>query len=152
MDRATAHAVEALVAAGLLQHTERAARPLLPEDAAGASIPRLTPEQREQASDFVQKLANRLKAARLLHEGGCAEDAVMPLQQALLPAASALSIIHHLQPPATGDAVLQEPWLALWPENARDALRAFHESNPASAVEPLLVALEDAAALVRKKM
>ena len=86
LDRSTLEALDALQAAGLVQRSERASRPLdgiaAPPHANGA----LTAEQKHQIAALLPKLEHRHRVAKALVAAELHEDALPPLLSALLHA------------------------------------------------------------------
>jgi hypothetical protein len=111
IDRATHEALERLIAAGLIAPISRAARPLHPV----ADIPAPLSAEELGKSRAQRDLATRkLKMARLLAEGGMADEARPPLLDAALALGRALAVEARLPEPGTLDEALLPPLAAAW--------------------------------------
>jgi superfamily II DNA or RNA helicase len=138
LDRATHEALERLIAAGLIAPVSRAARPLHP--VAETPAP-LTPGELAQAKTHRDLAARKLKMARLLADGGMAEEARPPLTEAAFAVSRALAVENRLPGPAElGDALLP-PLAAAWGASAA-VLRDF-VNQPAADGVALMHALDD---------
>ena len=111
LDRATHEALERLIAAGLIAPVSRASRPLHP--VAETSSP-LSAEELARAKMFRDLAARKLKMARLLADGGLADEARTPVLDAALALSRALAVENHLPEPDAFDAVLQPPLATIW--------------------------------------
>lgn len=131
MDRSTVEVLESLQAAGLIQRSERASRPLDGVTPALSPSSELSETQKQQIADLLPKLEHRHKVARALLAAELHEDAAPPLTTAMLHACSILAVRHGLPLPADENAMTARPWLALWSVPARDVL-----TGPASASDP----------------
>ena len=131
MDRSTVEILESLQAAGLIQRSERASRPLDGITPALAPSSELSEAQKQQIADLLPKLEHRHKVAKTLLAAELHEDAAPPLTTAMLHACSILAVRHGLPLPADENAMAARPWLALWTESAREAL-----TGPASTSDP----------------
>ena len=129
IDLATFEALERLKAAGLIQSTMRAARPLFPIEQAPAPPP-LSAEERAQAEAHRQQAARRLKMGRLLCEGELLDEGRAALRESAHAFGRALAVEQRLpEPPALDDALLP-PLSHAWGESA-PLLRRF-EAEPAT--------------------
>jgi len=136
IDRATDEAIERLIAAGLISRTTRASRPLLPGEEA-VSPPPLSAEEQARAKGHRELAGRKLKMARLLGEGGLAEEARAALLEAIHPLGRALAIEARLPEPPTLDDTLLPPLSHGW-KDALPVLRAF----AADAAQPWQPALD----------
>ena len=130
MDRSTMETLESLQAAGLIQRSERASRPLDGTAAVLTPAAELSEAQKQQIADLLPKLEHRHKVAKALLAAELPEDAAPPLTTAMFHACSILAVRHGLPLPADEYAMATRPWLALWSEPARAALL-----GPASAAD-----------------
>lgn len=123
LDRATVEALAALQAAGLIQRSERASRPLegIIADATTAAAA-LSEQQKQQIADLLPRLEHRHKVASALMTAGLHEDALPSLTAALQHACSIRSVGRGLPLPAEENDMTIRPWLELWPEAVRQAL------------------------------
>lgn len=111
LDRATHEALERLVAVGLIAPVSRAARPLHPV----AEIPApLSAEELARAGAHRDLATRKLKMARLLTDGGMADEARAPLLEAGLALSRALAVETRVPEPGTLNDVLSSPLLAAW--------------------------------------
>jgi len=137
LDRVPVDALAALQAAGLIQRSERASRPLDGSIAAPATSASLSERQRQQISDILPKLEHRHKVAKTLFAAELHEDALPHQTAALLHACSILAVQRGLPLPTEEKALTMRPWLELWSEAARQAVTSL-----TSAPEPgMLTAL-----------
>lgn len=127
IDRATHEALERLMAAGLIQSTTRARRPLWPNPEPAVLQP-LSAEERAQAARHRAQAARKLKMARLLGDGGMAEEARVPLLEATHALAKALAIESRLPEPEALKDIFLPPLSSVWKE-ASPLLRTFHEGE-----------------------
>ena len=111
LDRATHEALERLIAAGLIAPVSRAARPLHP--VAETPAP-LTAEELARAKAHRELAARKLKMARLLTDGGMAEEAREPLLAAALAIGCALAVENRLPEPGSLADVFLPPLAAAW--------------------------------------
>jgi hypothetical protein len=111
LDRATHEALERLIAAGLIAPVSRAARPLHP---VAETPPPLGAEELAKAKTHRDLAARKLKMARLLAEGGMADEARTPFLDAALALSRALAVEHRLPEPAAIEDALQPPLAAVW--------------------------------------
>ena len=115
LDRTTHEALERLIAAGLIAPVTRALRPLHPVPEA----PRpLSAEELARAQAHRDLAARRLKMARLLADGGLAEEARPPLLDAALALARALAVETRRSEPASPDEAVLPPLAAAWGAHA----------------------------------
>ncbi len=124
LDRATLTAIEALQAAGLIQRSERASRPL---DGSTETTPRvmaLTEEEKLRIADIAPKLAHRLKVAKALIAADLRTDAAPPLVEAFVHACEILSVRNRVAPPQSHQDLTLRPWVELWSDATREALRS----------------------------
>jgi hypothetical protein len=138
IDRATDEAIERLIAAGLISRTTRASRPLLPVEEA-VSPPPLSDEEQARAKAHRELAARKLKMARLLGEGGLAEEARAALLEAVHPLGRALAIEARLPEPPTLDDALLPPLSHCWKE-ALPLLRSY-AADAEKPWEPVLESL-----------
>jgi superfamily II DNA or RNA helicase len=111
LDRATHEALERLIAAGLVAPVSRAARPLHP--AVETRAP-LSAEENDRARSHRDVAARKLKMARLLADGGMAEEARSPLLEAALALTRGLAIENRLPEPGAIEDAFQPPLAAVW--------------------------------------
>lgn len=124
VDRATDEALQRLIEAGLVSKTTRATRSLWPEEGAGTASSPLSDAEREKAAAHRQQAARKLKMARLLGEGGLAEEARAALLEAVHPLACALATENRLPMPADMQQALMPPLSVCW-KDALATLRQF---------------------------
>jgi hypothetical protein len=124
VDRATHDALERLASAGLLTLTTRGNRPLFPEPESLVAPPPLSAEERAKAGAHRAHAARKLKMARLLGDGGLADEARGPLLEAALMLARALAVEGRLPEPASLEDALLPPLSHGWKE-LLPALRGF---------------------------
>jgi hypothetical protein len=124
IDRATHEALERLAAAGLIAITTRASRPLAPGPDGADAPPPLSPAERAQADTHRAQATRKLKMARLLGEGGLAEEGRGPLLEATLAFGRALAIEARLPEPGSLEEALRAPLSHCW-KDALAPLRAF---------------------------
>jgi len=140
IDRATDEALKRMETAGLIAPTSRGSRLLFPvEEHAPASAP-LTAEEREKAGAHRSHAIRKLRAARLLGDGGLAEEARQALHETTLSLARAFAVENRLLEPAEAKDAIIPPLAQGW----GDALPAFHRflSNPSSDWKPVANILE----------
>jgi superfamily II DNA or RNA helicase len=121
LDRATHEALERLIAAGLIAPISRAARPLHP--VAETPTP-LSAEELTRAQAHRAVAARKHKMARLLADGGMADEARLPLLDAALALARALAVETRLPEPGSLDEAVVPPLAAAWGVHA-SAVREF---------------------------
>jgi len=123
MDRATDDALRRLITAGLIAPLHRAGRRLNP----GAEEPvALTDEERARVNSYRAVAARKLKMARLLTDGGFAEEAREPLLDSAGALAFALAVERRLPEPGSAEDSLLPPTNVVWNGND-DTLRQFVE-------------------------
>lgn len=137
LDRATHEALERLMAAGLIAPVSRAARPLHP--VAETPTP-LSAEERARAHNYRELATRKLKMARLLTDGGMAEEARPPLLDAALSVGRALAVEQRLPVPDALEDLHQPPLAGAWGVSIA-VLRDF-ASRPAADGNPLADALD----------
>lgn len=115
LDRATHDALERLIAAGLIAPISRAARPLHP--VAEAPTP-LSAEELARAKTHRDLATHKLKMARLLADGGLADEARPPLLDAALALSRALAVESRLPEPGLLNDALLPPLAAAWGTHA----------------------------------
>lgn len=115
VDRATHEALERLIAAGLVAPVTRATRPLHPS--AKTPLP-LSTEESAQVQTHRERATRKLKMARLLVDGGLADEARAPLLEAALALARSLAIEARLPEPGTLEEALRPPWFSAWGSHA----------------------------------
>jgi len=123
LDRATHEALERLIAAGLIAPVSRAARPLHPVVESPAP---LSTQELARARTHRDLAARKLKMARLLTDGGMADEARTPLLDAALALSRALAVETRVPEPGTLDDFLSPPLAAAWGRHAiviRDFLK-----------------------------
>lgn len=130
IDRATDAALERLIAAGLVQRTTRASRPLFPAGEAGGPPP-LSAAEREQIAAHRAQAERKLKMARLLGEGGLTEEARPALLEAALLLGRALAVERRVPVPDTCEDTLLPPLSHAWGETL-PVLRGFAADANAS--------------------
>ncbi|CAN5897481.1 hypothetical protein BH11VER1_BH11VER1_30870 [soil metagenome] len=123
LDRATVTALEALQAAGLIQRSERARRPLDGSEPTALTPLGLTDAEKQHIADIKPKLNHRLKVAKALIAAELREDACAPLSEALCHACEILSVKNRVSPPKSKDDTVIHPWIQLWSAPIREALR-----------------------------
>ena len=111
LDRATHDALERLIAAGLIAPVSRAARPLHP--IAETPTP-LSAAERARAQAHRDLATRKLKMARLLADGGMADEARTPLLDAALALSRGLAVENRLPEPGAIEAALEPPLAAAW--------------------------------------
>jgi hypothetical protein len=136
LDRATHEALERLIAAGLIASVSRAARPLHP--VAETPAP-LTAEELARAKEQRDLAARKLKMARLLADGGMADEARGPLLEAALTVSRALAVENRLPEPGVLEDAFLPPLAAAWGASVV-SLRDFM-SQPSASGEALIQAL-----------
>ena len=106
-------ALEVMQAAGLIQRSECASRPL--DGVTPHLVPssKLSEAQKQQIVDLLPKLEHRHKVAKTLLAAELHEDAAPPLFTAMLHACSILAVRHGLPMPADENSMAARPWLAL---------------------------------------
>ena len=123
LDRATDDAIQRLIAAGLISKTTRASRPLFPAEDASTPTP-LSAEELAKAKAHRDRATRKLKMARVLGDGGFADEARPALLEAIHAFSCALALEARLpEPPDTNDA-LAAPLSHQWKE-ALPAVTAF---------------------------
>jgi hypothetical protein len=127
IDRATDETIQRLIAAGLISTTTRATRPLLPLSETAESAP-LSPEEQVRAKAHNELAARKLKMARLLGEGGFADEARPSMLEALLSFGRALAVQQRLPEPAHVQEVIQPPISHAWAESL-PVLKGFVEES-----------------------
>jgi hypothetical protein len=137
LDRATHEALERLIAAGLIAPVSRAARPLHP--VAETPAP-LSSQELALVQAHRNLAARKLKMARLLGDGGMADEARTPLLDAALTLSRALAVEHRLPEPDALEAAFEPPLAAAWGAPVA-ALRDF-ASQPAADGHALIQAME----------
>lgn len=116
IDRATAAALESLVANGLIATTVRATRYLHPADEPTPAA--LSPED-QRALEEALSIANRkLKAARLLLAEDLGDEALRPFRDAVIHLGKALALRQRLPVPATLEDALAPHLHAAWADLA----------------------------------
>ena len=138
LDRATLAALEALQAAGLIQRSERASRPLDGSTPAAPTTLALTEEEKQRIADIAPKLEHRLKVAKALIAADLRADACMPLSEALTHACEILCVKQRTAPPTTSQDLVLRPWIELWSAPVREALRSG-ASDADATLQTLLV-------------
>jgi ERCC4-related helicase len=123
IDRATDEAIQRLMAAGLINKTTRATRPLFPVSDNAESSP-LSAEELAKAKLLREQASRKLKMARVLGEGGFSDEARPALLDAALRFACALAVEHRLPEPAELKDALQPPLASCW-ANVLPALKTF---------------------------
>jgi superfamily II DNA or RNA helicase len=129
LDRATHEALERLIASGLIAPISRAARPLHP--LAETPTP-LSAEELARARAHRDLAARKLKMARLLTDGGLADEARAPLVDAAVALGRALAVESRLPEPGALDEALLPPLASAWGAHAV-TIRNFHEQPTADA-------------------
>ena len=124
LDRATLAALDALHAAGLIQRTERASRPLDPLTPTPSPAITLTAAELQLIADLKPRLEHRLKIAKALIAADLRPDAATPLTEALTLASEILCVSKRTAPPTSPSDLSLRPWIDLWPHPVRDALRS----------------------------
>jgi len=130
IDRAAAESLKRLTEAGLITGCVRATRHLHPP--AGESERVLTTEERQKAAGFRERATHKLKMARVLLEGGFAEEAGAALREALLFTAQAFSVETRMPEPHEPADALAPPLAVCWGE-ALAPLRDFASGGDISA-------------------
>lgn len=115
IDRATADALERLIAAGLIARTNRASRDLAAEEKTAESP--LTEAENAKLKLYREESARKLKMAGILAEGGFPEEVRPPLLEAILIAGRALAVQARLPEPAKVELVSQPPLSHYWRES-----------------------------------
>ena len=123
LDRATDEAIQRLIAMGLLNQTTRATRSLLPAAAPAEAAP-LSAAELARAKAHHATAARKLNMARVLGNGGFADEARAALLDAIHGMGKVLAVEQRLpEPPELKDA-LQPPISHGWGE-ALPSLRGF---------------------------
>ena len=123
LDRATDEAIQRLIAMGLLNQTTRASRSLLPAAAPAEAAP-LSAAELARAKAHHATAARKLNMARILGNGGFADEARAALLDAIHGMGKVLAVEQRLpEPPELKDA-LQPPVSHGWGE-ALPSLRGF---------------------------
>jgi superfamily II DNA/RNA helicase len=105
LDRATDDAIQRLIAAGLISRTTRASRPLFPAEDASTPTPR-SAEELAKAKAHRERATRKLNMARVLGEGGFAEEARPALLEAIHAFGRALAVEARLpEPSGVNDAL-----------------------------------------------
>ncbi len=138
IDRATDEAIERLAAAGLVQTTSRASRPLIAA-AEEPPPPPLTLEEQERALAARVRAARQHQAARLLGDGGLEAEAAAAAAEAALALGRAIAIEHRMPEPAGLPEIALPPLAHLW-KTALPAIQGL-TANAAAAWRPTLDAL-----------
>ena len=115
LDRATHEALERLITAGLIAPISRAARPLHP--VAETPAP-LNAQELARAKTHRDLAARKLKMARLLSDGGMADEARGPLLDSTLALSRALAIETRTPEPGGLGDILSSPLAAAWGRHA----------------------------------
>jgi hypothetical protein len=139
IDRATDDALQRLLAAGLISTTTRANRPLLPVPGAEIVSPLSEPE-RKKAESCRLATARKVKMARLLGQGGMAEETREALLEATLHLGRALAVENRLPEPVDVKAAVQAPLSHCWKETL--SVVQGYVTGTSIAWEPMLRALE----------
>jgi hypothetical protein len=124
LDRATLAVVEALQAAGLIQRSERASRPLDGSTPVTPTVIALTEEEKQRLAHIAPKLEHRLKVAKALIAADLRSDAALPLTESVSHACAILSVRNRVALPQSEADLTLRPWVELWSEPAREALRS----------------------------
>lgn len=135
IDRATDEALQRLIELGLVSRTTRASRDLFAQETTAAGPAPLSEAEREQAASHRQQAARKMKMARLLGEGGLAEEARAAMLDAVLPLGRALAIEGRLPEPSKFEDTLLAPLAHQWRE-ALTPLRQF-TADPTAAWKPV---------------
>lgn len=137
LDRATHDALERLIAAGLITPSSRASRPLHP---VAETLSPLSADELARAKAHRDRAARKLKMARLLADGGLADEARTPLLDAALAMSRALAVENRLPEPGDLEAALQPPLAAAWGA----PVTALHDfvSQPAADGQALTQAMD----------
>jgi SNF2 family DNA or RNA helicase len=115
LDRATDDAIQRLIAAGLISKTTRASRPLFPAEATSAPTP-LSAEELAKAKAHRERAARKLKMARVLGDGGFAEEARPALLEAIHAFGCVLAVEGRLPEPALAEDAVTAPLSHQWKE------------------------------------
>jgi len=122
IDRATDEALQRLITAGLISTATRASRPLFPApDSAPAP---LSAYERAKIDAHRTQAARKLKMARLLGDGGLADETRLSLLEAIQSLARALAIESRLPEPASLEDGLLPPLSHAW-KHSLPLLRSF---------------------------
>jgi hypothetical protein len=147
VDQATDAALQRLMDAGLIATTQRASRSLSAEATAPA-IPRtLNPEEQAKLAHCLSAAERKTRMARLLGEGGLADEAREALFEASLQIGRALAVNNRLPEPGSINEALAAPLSFCW-GNDLTVLRQFIASLAAD-WRPLQVALDQRTQLLR---
>lgn len=134
MDRATAEALKQMAELGLVTPAVRATRHLFPAETDSAG--RLSPEEQLVIGNLRQSAARKLKAARTLALAELADEANVPLTEAICLMARARAAEQRWSEPKTIAEALTGPLAYIWGA-AHPELMALAEGRAPSAV-PLL--------------
>ena len=138
LDRATHEALERLIAAGLIAPVSRAARPLHP---VAETLSPLSAEELARVKAQRDLAGRKLKMARLLTDGGMADEARSPLLDAARAVSLALAVENRLPEPGALEDTLLPPLAAPWGV-AVTILQNF-ASQPTSDGAALIQVLDD---------
>ena len=119
---------------GLVTPAVRATRHLFPAETDSAG--RLSPEEQRVIGNLRQSAARKLKAARTLALADLADEANVPLAEAVCLMAKARAVEQHWQEPKTIAEALTGPLAHIWGA-AHTELKALAEGRAPAAV-PLL--------------
>ena len=134
LDRTTFDAIERLVKAGLLQHTDTARRDLLDVTAIPAGPPPWTAEGEARLREDTARAERCLRRTQVLGNADFPEEAVASLRDSLLPIATARSIRERWTIPTTHSELLADPWPSRW-SNTSPTVQQLLNST---AADPLL--------------
>ncbi|MBU6402204.1 MAG: hypothetical protein KGS61_17940, partial [Verrucomicrobia bacterium] len=138
IDRATDEALQRLLVSGLIAKTTRAARPLFPAVEGAATTP-LSAEEQAKAQAHRAQAARRLKMARLLGDGGLAEEVRAPILDAIATLGRALALEARLPEPSNCNEAVRTPLAVCWKESLT-VVRAF-AADPSHPWLPVVEAL-----------
>jgi hypothetical protein len=116
IDRATDEALQRLIAAGLVQRTTRATRPLYPQDIVEPASPTLSAEERQKLDAHRQRAARKLKLAELFVNEDFPDEARQSALDAIHALGHASAIQNKFPAPAALDDVTRPPLSLTWGE------------------------------------
>lgn len=129
VDRATDETIQRLIAAGLISGTTRATRSLFP-DGAGSETAALSAAEQSKAAAHRERASRKLKMARVLGEGGLAEETRPALLDAIHALGCALAVEGRLPEPAEFSDAFCPPLSHAWAESL-PALKSFVQDKNA---------------------
>jgi hypothetical protein len=114
VDRATDEVLSRLAESGLLTMTVRGSRPLFPAVGESHSAPPLTEKEKAHCVGLREQAGRKLKAARLLFEGGLVQESLPSLNEGLLVLGRALALEQRLGEPVELNDLAAPPFVSSW--------------------------------------